>query len=271
MMFEFETFAYLDMPKTASSFICTVLQKFCNERKVCKTGHVGPTKDFDSSKFYFISVRDPLDLYISLYSHGCGGKGMLRSKMAQKGLSGLYDGTWSGFEFWLKFVLDPENERLMERQYRPVAKWIGFQSYRALNLLIPDFSEAAKSCKSPYDFRRLYEERSIAKYVVRFENLRNDLCTLLSEKLSNSVRLQEALAYVREAPPLNRSERIDSFSASCQLKAGTRKFLDERERLFKDIFGYGSQPIERPEAEIMPGDLAIGGDFVSAGPAASAL
>lgn len=250
VMYEFETFAYLEVPKTASTFICTALKVLCTEKKIRKTGHFGPPKDYDPAKFHFISVRDPLDLYISLYSFGCNDAGALRVQMNRQGLSGLYDRTWSGFEFWLKFILSPANKSLLDPEYQRVADWVGFQSYRVLSHAIPDFAEAAKTCNSAQDLRRLYEERNVAAYTVRYESLRRDLCTLFNGRLRDSMRWERAAQYVLGAPPLNRSERIDHFMPDPQLGAKIRKILDRREWLLRDYFGYGAQPTKRPNPGI---------------------
>lgn len=259
-MYEFETFAYLEVPKTASSFICNALTKFCKENKVRKTGHFGPPGDYDPSKFYFISVRDPLDLYISLYSFGCTGKGKLRARMQAQGLGGLYDRTWNGFEFWLRCVLHPANKYLLEPEYRPVAEWVGYQSYRVLSLAIPDFAKAAQTCESAQDLGRLYEERNAATYTIRFESLREDLGALFTGRLRDSMRFRDALAYIRDAPPLNASERIDQNATNPELGTKTKKVLYRREWVLRDYFGYGLQPAKRSEAKNATPMLSIGSE-----------
>lgn len=270
-MYEFETFAYLDVPKTASSFICTALKKFCKEKKIRKTGHLGPPGDYDSSKFYFISVRDPLDLYISLYSFGCSGKGQLYGRMKCQGLGRLYEGTWSGFEFWLSCILDPANKYLLEPQYHPVAEWVGYQSYRVLSLAIPDFAEAAKTCKSAQDLRQLYKERNVAAGTVRFESLREDLCALFMGKLRDSMCLEHTLNYIRDEQPINSSQRIDRYAANPELETKIGKLLDRREWLLKDYFGYGLHLAKRSVAKKSSPILPIGRELDCAKAAAHGL
>ncbi|HVV65792.1 MAG TPA: hypothetical protein VHC42_10000 [Rhizomicrobium sp.] len=89
-MHEFPSFVYLGMQKTGSTFISTVLDKFCAEKGERKRiGRVSQT--LDGSRFYIVSIRDPLGSYLSLYSSGC---------------ESLYDSTAEGFRDWLAFVRD---------------------------------------------------------------------------------------------------------------------------------------------------------------------
>ena len=65
-MHEFETFVYLDTQKTGSSFISYVLRRHSSEKEVLHSKHQPVGERYDPNKFYFISVRDPFDQYISL-------------------------------------------------------------------------------------------------------------------------------------------------------------------------------------------------------------
>jgi len=69
-MHEFPNFVYLDVEKTGSTFIMTLLDEFISAPVVRREHHMPMEADCDRSKRYFISVRDPLDAYISLYSYG---------------------------------------------------------------------------------------------------------------------------------------------------------------------------------------------------------
>ncbi len=116
-MHEFKTFVYLDIQKTGSTFITTLLEKFFPEHEVRKRRHIGMEKEFDTSKFHFISVRDPLDQYVSLYSYGCETKGKIFRRLNDREQGDLYDGTWDGFCRWLDFVLRPGNAHLIDARY----------------------------------------------------------------------------------------------------------------------------------------------------------
>ena len=236
-MYEFETFVYLDVQKTASTFIASVLEQYCTEGVINKVRHGGLKKNYRRSKFHFISVRDPLDQYLSLYSFGCRGEGQMFGLMNERGKGELYDYTWGGFEYWLEYVLDPENKSLFEKEYRSAASWMGFQSYRVMRLCVPDYSTAANARHSKSELRRLYEETNVVDFVIRYESLQDDLCDLLATALDYCVRVPEAVEYVRNAPPLNTSARIDHHLDDLKLRPRIRRILDDREWLLGDFFG----------------------------------
>jgi hypothetical protein len=235
-MYEFETFVYLDVQKTASTFIGSVLERYCTENVVKKVRHGGLKKNFDRSKLNFISVRDPLDQYLSLYSFGCTGQGQLFSLMWERGQSELYDCSWRGFEYWLEYVLDPANEILMDRGYQAAAPWIGFQSYRMLRLCVPNYVAASKNRQSRKEFRQLFEEANVVHFVIRYETLRDDLCDLLENLLDYCTRLPEALEFIRNSPPINASDRIAEEADSARLRPRVRRLLERREWLLGDLF-----------------------------------
>jgi len=235
-MYEFETFVYLDVQKTASTFIASVLEKYCTEGVIRKARHGGLGRDFDRAKLYFISVRNPLDQYLSLYSYGCKGYGQLFGLMCGRNRAELYDYTWRGFENWLEYVLDPVNEVLFEQGYRSAARWIGFQSYRVLRLCVPNYPVEAKTRQSKNQLRRLYEETNVIQFVIRYETLQDDLCHLLANTLDYCMRLPEALDFVRNSPPINPSERLDQYIAGRELRPRVKRLLDQREWLLGDLF-----------------------------------
>lgn len=100
-MHEFETFTFLDVQKTGSTFVSHFLSEFCTEEVMKYKKHKRVEDSYDPNKFYFITVRNPLDQYISLYSHGCAGMGGLARRLRKRGHGGLYDSTWDGFRRWL--------------------------------------------------------------------------------------------------------------------------------------------------------------------------
>ena len=75
-MVEYETFAYLALQKTGSTFIVEFLRRFCGEKLIYLEKHKPvPAERHRREKLYVISVRNPLDQYISLYSFGVEKKG----------------------------------------------------------------------------------------------------------------------------------------------------------------------------------------------------
>jgi hypothetical protein len=240
-MLEYETFTYLDVQKTGSTFICYLLQHFCSEKEMNFRKH-GNVARHDPNKFYFISVRDPLDQYMSLYSHGCGGKGNLYHKLRKQGVDDLYNSSNRGFRRWLRFVLDPKNAALLDATYGStelLPNLIGFQTYRYLELAMRESTETLAGCQTQDDIRKAYNEKKIVDDTVRNERLNADLERLIKGRLRSSFSdAKAALKFVKEGPRLNASDRIDKFMEDDLVGKKGKKLVREREWLLHELFGY---------------------------------
>ncbi|HEY5049172.1 MAG TPA: sulfotransferase family 2 domain-containing protein [Rhizomicrobium sp.] len=243
-MYEFDTFAFLDVQKTGSTFIISVLKKFCTEKTIRKEKHAGFESDFDPDKFYFISVRNPIDQYLSLYSYGCSSKGKLFLRMQKNDLSHFYDKTWNGFSAWLDFMLDSENAPLLKGVYGGgnlggIARLVGLQSYRVLALAVPDTQTAFAGAATSSDVWTTFQSKNIANYTVKNETLRADLSELLRTRLKNSMSdLDAALDFIASADSRNMSERVDRSEDFPPLDARQLRMVEEREWLLYRAFGY---------------------------------
>jgi len=243
-MHEFETFVYLDVQKTGSTFVSYVLTENANEKIVAYKKHDRVGSRYDPSKFYFITVRDPVDQYISLYSHGCGGMGGLARRLRKRGHGDLYDSTWQGFRAWLKFVLEPETAPLLDDDYGSdenagMRALIGFQTYRYLELAMREPIETLRECKSKDDVRAAYKEKNIVNYTIRHESFDKDFETLLTGPLARAMRdPAQAAKMVRENEKLNISDRVDRFVDNPKVGRKSREALKEREWFMNEVFGY---------------------------------
>jgi hypothetical protein len=243
-MQEFETFVYLDVQKTGSSFLSRLLQLYSSEKELRFRKHGRGDRKYDPSKFYFISVRDPLDQYLSLYSHGCGGYGGLYHRLRELGHDELYDSTWAGFKKWLKFALKPESAAALDDKYGEQGKGklcelIGFQTYRFLELAIQDSLETLDTCQTQDDIRKAYAEKKIATYTIRNETFTQDVEELLTTKLRNSIAdLDGALKFLKEADRINASDRVDRFEEDPKVGPKNKKYLRQREWLLRELFDY---------------------------------
>jgi hypothetical protein len=244
-MQEFETFVYLDVQKTGSTFIAKLLRRFCSEKEVLIKRHKAAGRRYDRGKFYFISIRNPKDQYVSLYSHGCDGSGALYNRLRKLGHGDLYDdSTWRGFRRWLKFVVQPDNAALLDRAYGragggSIGQMIGFQSYRFLELAMLKPVKTLLSCKTRDDVLKAYDSGKIARFTVRNESLTADMEQLLTTHLRNSITdLDGALRHLREGRHLNVSNRIDRYEDNPDLGPNIRRLLVEREWFLHELFDY---------------------------------
>lgn len=246
-MQEFNTFVYLDVQKTGSTFVTSLLERFFPHEKIRKRRHVGVGKDYDRSKFYFISVRDPLDQYASLYSYGCDLRGGVFKRINDGNNGHLYDGTWAGFRMWLRFVLQPENASLLDANYSycgngRLCELIGFQSYRVLLLALPDAATVLAGCTDKKAIRQEFRTRKLHQFAVRYEKFRADLAELLNTSLRDyAADLDGALAFVKTSNEINASDRIDRYETDLGLGNKLDRELRAREWLLYEEFGYDSR------------------------------
>jgi hypothetical protein len=180
-MYECDSFVYLPLQKTGSSFIVNFFKRFgCEPALPARKHRALEIEQYNPRKLYVISVRDPLDQYISLYSYGVGGGGGLYRRMRQSGYNTLYDGTPEGFRLWLKFVLRPASAALLDPDYalagkKDIPRLIGYQSFRYLRLAIPSAETVLKDCGSENELRARFQQNNIVGVVIRNESLNSDL------------------------------------------------------------------------------------------------
>jgi hypothetical protein len=234
-MHEFETFVYLDMEKTGSSFVLKLLRLFCIEAPLRRNRHAGMGANHDASKFYFMTARGPLDAYLSLYSFGCQAQGKVRQQLGRNALADLYDGTRAGFSAWLALVLAPENAAVLNRKFLAagggrVVPLMGIQSWRYLRLALADADACLARCSSRDDVRAAFASGKLPDFVARQETLAADLRTLLETDLRHAFGDRPgALRFIETGRRINTSHRIDAGGAPFVLEPALDRLLRERE------------------------------------------
>jgi hypothetical protein len=243
-MHEFQTFVYLAPQKTGTTFISAMLDQFSTEKEIRHDSHQPMGADYDPRKFYFISVRDPLDCYLSLYSYGSESRGKMRKKFSAEGAGDLYDGTMRGFNEWLNYTLKPKNAEAVDRVYSGmgdgnISDLIGLQSFRYLRVAVPDPSQTLAKCRSKDDIRALYKEKKLPTFFVRHETFKEDLCSLVRGPLAHAMTdVEAAEKFIRETLPINSSERVDIYHDEIKLRRAAHRKLVDREWFMHEEFGY---------------------------------
>ena len=238
-MYESKSFVYLDLQKTGTNFIVDFLRRYSCEGEGIRKKHKPTGNGFRHDKLHFISVRDPLDQYVSLYSFGCGAKGALFDRLKKKGHEDMYEGSNSAFQRWLKFVLDPQNAHTVEPRYARAAagrmpRLVGFQSHRFLYLAVKHPDEAFAHCSTRRELVQAYEKNNIISVTIRYSQFASDLKTLVRNHLPHAIGdMAAALQYLDAAPALNASNRIDEHH-KVELDEGLWNLLRDREWLFYD-------------------------------------
>jgi hypothetical protein len=236
----YETFAYLDVQKTGSSFIGRFLKQFSREKCLFDKKHGRVASRDNRISFYFISCRDPLDQFLSLYFFGCAGEGRTHRKLRNAGLTDFYDGSAAGFERWLSFILDPANAPVLGEGYAKsrMAPFAGFMTFRFVVLSIDEPIERLARCGSSTDLLGLYRTHNLAAAIVRFETIRESMRELAEGPLRTRLNNPEAaIAWLAASPPVNRSRRGDR-DGTFAVSTAAKRLVEEREWFFFDVLGY---------------------------------
>jgi len=206
-MIEFETLCYLQNQKTGCTFVETMLRKHCSEGIVRYEKHrVLPRRK--PGKFYFISVREPLDAYGSLFRFGLDKKGELFMRLRATGHAALYARGMEGFAAWLEFVLDARHASLVFPAAGPeLSAALGLQSWRYLRLAALNLDQGARTLTSPQALRDYAQEHKVVSSVVRYECMQQDLSELVQGQLAHAFAdPAEAVRWLQQSPRINASE-----------------------------------------------------------------
>jgi hypothetical protein len=228
-MIEFDSLCYLQNQKTGCSMVEMFLRQRCSEGIVRYEKHMAP-KRRKPGKFYFISVREPLDTYLSLFNYGLDGKGELFARLVAAGFGGLYSNGIEGFGAWADFVLDPKHASLMHpKGYPAVSSQLGLVSFRYLRLAALHFEQHCCGLTSHAAIVDFFRAQQLVDAVIRYESLQHDLQALVEGPLRHAFAdLSAALAWIAASPRINESTRRDR-NARPVLAETLRQRLVERE------------------------------------------
>jgi len=249
---EFENVAYFDLQKTGSTTIKAVLRTILDEKLLYRNGHDGPREDYDRSKPSFISTREPLSLYISLFNFATLERsGGLYNRMVRSGQEGFYEPNVKAFERWMAFVLDPANAGSLSKEYAHGApcEVIGLLSFRVLLVSMPNARETMRSNEfNDRDaVRELFGQHTWRDHV-RIENLGGDFFAFLKRNEAR-LKLKEPLPdeadFIARLPRRNASGKIAGLSREGVSPALMQR-VREREWLLYEAFGYDNDPIGAP-------------------------
>lgn len=190
----FDDIVYLDVQKTASSMVSYFLKEnlLYQTRDFLKHGRIVSVKSgrhgslYNKENFYFISVREPLSSYYSLFKYGLRCKGGVYTSLKKAGHGNLYQ--TNNFENWLDFMLDSSNAEFLGEGYQKInSHEIGFQSFRfmALSFVDPIQSMAGKSYK---ELVENFDELKIHEFVIKQETVVEGMGFLLDQRLRDKVK-----------------------------------------------------------------------------------
>jgi len=244
---EFEDFVYLDVQKTGSATIRQFLKRHGRGAIVRDENHA-PVMRKDPGKTYFISCRDPLAQYVSLYSYGFGltptgedrgERGAIYAYVKRAGMAEVYDGTPEGFSAWMDLVLDPAVALaiFVGRDAHRLIEVIGLQSLRFASMNLPSPVQALAEMTSMEDVIRRLTNDGLADIVLRTETLTEQLRLMCDGAYGDIIanpdkgRRYLATEFIR-----NRSINLGLSPES--LPRQLRQQVQRRERLFFEMLGY---------------------------------
>ncbi len=124
-MHDFQHLVYLDLQKTGSTFVSRFLNETCRLNCIRESKHARVTGEYRPDAYYFITIRNPLKQYESLYRYGLDGKGGLYQRIVKNGRGDIYKDGARGFQVWLEFMLDPANAKYFGEDYDAVLNgWV---------------------------------------------------------------------------------------------------------------------------------------------------
>jgi hypothetical protein len=151
-MIEYEKFIYLDMYKTGSTYVVSLLNKLMPEPPVRSFRHAPLTKgrpfNWKRGKFAFATVRNPWDWYVSMWAYSIQQPNVLffrdlRKTLGDQEARKLFDpeNPRESFALWLRSLNDPDflKRTMTNHPYSRTSlnRFLGFYSYRFIRVTTP--------------------------------------------------------------------------------------------------------------------------------------
>lgn len=239
-MDQYDRVCYLDMQKTGSTYVTGFLSKHIKGGRKHYEKHGRITAEaYDPSLFYFISVRDPLDMYFSLFNYGLDKKGGFFQSLTEQGLGKLYASGREGFDAWLNHVLDPDGLSEVKDAYdRMPSHLFGFMTFRFLKLSFAAPYATLRKLRDAKDVTDVYRATKIHRAIIHTETLAEDLRRLVVNDLREHViDFDAAMTHLDSKERLNvssaRNKKATDFASEDTLRR-----VQARERFMFEELGY---------------------------------
>lgn len=201
-MQDFGKFVYLGMQKTASTYVNRFLIECCTLDMIAFKKHKPVREDYDSTKLYFITIRHPLSLYLSLYRYGLMKKGGLYKKLKSHNMLHCY----SDITTFVDFILDAENANYLDDGYdRFVAEEIGLMTFRFLRLALNVKLRTILPQTITKDFLLKLDSLLITNLEIKQEELMKGLNILATEKMPQYFNQSKCKSFLNKNEKINES------------------------------------------------------------------
>ena len=206
-MHDFGKLAYLDVHKTGSSYVSDFLNTCCTLQQVRFSKHDSVREDYHQDCFYFITIRNPLDMWSSLYRYGLEKKGGVYNRLQIAGLLSTYE----SFNSFVEFCLDEKNADLLGFGYsKCISKFIGLMSFRFLKLSLQYPMKQILQCINEGINLKTLESNFITNLEIRNESLTEELEKLSLEIWPQYFDSYKVKEYVRRNVKINESKKSKS-------------------------------------------------------------
>ena len=212
-MHDFGKLAYLDVHKTGSSYVSDFLNTCCTLQQVRFSKHDWVREDYRQDCFYFITIRDPVDMWSSLYRFGLDKKGDVYSRLYKIGLLSKYE----SFNSFVEFCLNEKNANLLGFDFNyEISKLIGFMSFRFLKLSLRYPMKQIRQCINNGLNLQTLENNFITKLEIKNEKLDEGLINLSTKLYPEYFNAEKVSEYMHSNSKVNESKiskyEIDSLS-----------------------------------------------------------
>jgi len=277
-MFITDQLIYIQLPKTGCNHITLLLSKVFDGEKARK--HSAASDDQINSDTYFLSsIRNPWDWYLSLWTFGVQGGGVLRNRLTNRNYRAalkssslrnplkvhsalLHETTkdvslWrdvyddcrnvESFRKWLKLIHTPNNARLLGEGYgrSAITGFCGFISYRYLRLCCsePGKLNDPRFISNYTDLVQFEKKACYIDFFIRQDSLEDNFCKVV-EKIRPLT--QEEKDEIYGLKKTNTSKR--PLAISDYYDKESIDLIRSRDRLLIEKFDYAPPKIAEQDA-----------------------
>jgi len=248
-MLEYSDFTYLELQKSGSTQIIKLFQEYIPDKVLSHTKHYA-VRHAKPGHLYVISVRNPIELYLSLYKYGLDQRGNFHRFMKTEGCGHYYSGDYDGFRDWMFKIYEKPSAgsgvQLEGYSNEYLEKFnLGLFSYRLYKLSTNRFRRVLKNSGDLSDLKSQAEDNRLVNFVIRNEYLEIDFVRFLevvsSPVFSNPVELSKPVHEIRsEITQYGRMNKsLSGISGIEELKNDTELLHHVRNNeWFFNEFGY---------------------------------
>lgn len=233
-MHDFGKLVYLDVQKTGSTFISQFLKECCTLPEVKFKKHGRISDDYEQESIYFISVRNPIEQYLSLFRYGLDKRGGAFTRLRKQGQADLYRPEQGAFEDFILFALNEADASVLDKGYELTSQKFGMGLMTHRHLML-SFHHPMRTLKNTgaNNILAAYDKKKIWSFCVRQERLTEDLRSL-SEAHPEFFDMDKVAGFLESGKKENRSKAGGALST--QVSDNVLDQLKQKEALIYDRF-----------------------------------